>query len=38
MAKNITPRSKSYSDWYLDVIKAGQLADYSPTLSNRSPC
>ncbi len=30
MAKNITPRSKNYSQWYLDVISAGQLADYAP--------
>ena len=30
MAKNITSRSDNYSQWYLDVIKAGQLADYAP--------
>tara|TARA_B100000700_G_scaffold330341_1_gene456029 strand:- start:1063 stop:2502 length:1440 start_codon:yes stop_codon:yes gene_type:complete len=30
MAKNITPRSENYSQWYLDVIEAGQLADYAP--------
>lgn len=30
MAKNITPRKENYSQWYLDVIKAGQLADYAP--------
>ena len=30
MAKNITPRSENYSQWYLDVIAAGQLADYAP--------
>lgn len=30
MAKNITPRAKDYSQWYLDVIKAGELADYAP--------
>ena len=30
MAKNITPRNENYSQWYLDVIKAGQLADYAP--------
>ena len=30
MAKNITPRNNNYSQWYLDVIKAGQLADYAP--------
>ena len=30
MAKNITPRKEDYSKWYLDVIAAGQLADYAP--------
>ncbi|MGA2500656.1 MAG: proline--tRNA ligase [Tepidisphaeraceae bacterium] len=30
MAKNIKPRSTDYNQWYLDVIKAAQLADYSP--------
>jgi len=30
VARNITPRSQDYSEWYLDVIKAGQLADYAP--------
>ena len=30
MAKNITPRNVNYSQWYLDVIEAGQLADYAP--------
>lgn len=30
MAKNITTRAKDYSQWYLDVIKAAELADYSP--------
>jgi len=30
MAKNIKSRAEDYSQWYLDVIKAGQLADYSP--------
>jgi prolyl-tRNA synthetase len=30
MAKNIKPRSEDYSQWYLDVIKAAQLADNSP--------
>ena len=30
MAKNITPRAENYSQWYLDVISAGQLADYAP--------
>jgi prolyl-tRNA synthetase len=26
----ISPRSTDYSQWYLDVIREGQLADYSP--------
>ena len=30
MAKNIKTRTDDYSQWYLDVIKAAQLADYSP--------
>jgi prolyl-tRNA synthetase len=30
MARNITPRHQDYSEWYLDVIKAAELADYSP--------
>lgn len=30
MAKNITTREADYNQWYLDVIKAAQLADYSP--------
>jgi len=30
MARNITTRSSNYPEWYLDVIKAAQLADYSP--------
>ena len=30
MAKNIKARNVDYSQWYLDVIKAAQLADYSP--------
>src|SRR5512145_2457403 len=30
MAKNIKSRSSDYNQWYLDVIKAAQLADYSP--------
>ncbi len=30
MAKNITTRAADSSQWYLDVIKAAQLADYSP--------
>ena len=30
MAKNIKSRREDYAQWYLDVIKAAQLADYSP--------
>ena len=30
MAKNITTREQDYPQWYLDVIKAGDLADHSP--------
>jgi prolyl-tRNA synthetase len=30
MAKNIKTRAQDYSQWYLDVIKAAQLADHSP--------
>jgi len=30
MARNITPREKDYPQWYIDVITAGQLADYAP--------
>jgi prolyl-tRNA synthetase len=30
MAKNIKTRQADYAQWYLDVIKAAQLADYSP--------
>jgi len=30
MAQNITPRKENYPQWYLDVIAAGQLADYAP--------
>ena len=30
MARNIVTRSENYPQWYLDVIKAAQLADYSP--------
>src|SRR3954469_24885668 len=30
MAKNIKARAEDYSQWYLDVIKAAQLADYAP--------
>ncbi|MDR1376282.1 MAG: proline--tRNA ligase, partial [Synergistaceae bacterium] len=30
MARNVTSRGKDYSQWYLDVIKAAELADYAP--------
>ncbi len=30
MAKNITPREQDYSQWYLDVIRVAELADYAP--------
>ncbi|MDH4122459.1 MAG: proline--tRNA ligase [Deltaproteobacteria bacterium] len=30
MATNITPRKDNYSQWYQDVISAGQLADHAP--------
>jgi prolyl-tRNA synthetase len=30
MAKNIKTREQDYAQWYIDVIKAAQLADYSP--------
>jgi len=30
MADAITPRSKNYSEWYVDVVRASKLADYSP--------
>src|SRR4026209_1249095 len=30
MAKNIKLRKADYAQWYLDVIKASQLADYAP--------
>lgn len=30
MARNITPRNTDYAQWYLDVVTAGQLADYAP--------
>ncbi len=30
MAKNIKTRKDDYAQWYLDVIKAASLADYSP--------
>ncbi|MCB9365948.1 MAG: proline--tRNA ligase [Calditrichaeota bacterium] len=30
MAKNITPRAKDYSQWYVDIVREAKLADYSP--------
>lgn len=30
MARNITPRSEDYSQWYLDIIRAAELADHAP--------
>ncbi|MBR1671636.1 MAG: proline--tRNA ligase [Fretibacterium sp.] len=30
MARNITSRNVNYSQWYLDVIKAAEMADYAP--------
>lgn len=30
MARNITARESDYSQWYLDVIREAQLADYAP--------
>lgn len=30
MARNICPREKDFSQWYLDTIYASELADYSP--------
>jgi len=30
MARNIVPREEDYSQWYLDVIKTAELADYAP--------
>jgi prolyl-tRNA synthetase len=30
MARNIVSRNTDYSQWYLDVIKAAELADYAP--------
>ena len=30
MARNITPRNKDYSQWYLDIIKVAELADHAP--------
>jgi prolyl-tRNA synthetase len=30
MAKGITPRAQDYSQWYIDVVLQGDMADYSP--------
>lgn len=30
MAKNITPKEKDYSQWYLDIIRVAEMADYAP--------
>ncbi len=30
MAKGITKRSDDYSQWYIDVVLKGEMADYSP--------
>ena len=30
MSKEITPREEDYSQWYIDVVQAAKLADYSP--------
>ena len=30
MARNITSRTQDYSQWYLDIIKVAELADYAP--------
>ena len=30
MAKNITPKEQDFSQWYLDVIRVAELADYAP--------
>ena len=30
LVTEITPRSKDFSRWYLDVVKRAELADYSP--------
>lgn len=29
MSKNITPRSEDYSQWYIDIVRKTNLADYS---------
>ena len=30
MAETITPRSKDYAQWYVDIVTHAKLADYSP--------
>ncbi len=30
MADAITPRARDYSQWYIDLVRASRLADYSP--------
>jgi prolyl-tRNA synthetase len=30
MAKGITARSEDYSQWYIDVVRKAEMADYSP--------
>lgn len=30
MAEAITPRSKDYAQWYIDIVTQAKLADYSP--------
>lgn len=30
MADAITPRSKDYAQWYIDIVRQAKLADYSP--------
>jgi len=29
-AKGITPRKEDYSQWYTDIVRKAELADYSP--------
>ena len=30
MADRITPRKENYSQWYVDIVLQGKLADYAP--------
>ena len=30
MRDKITPRSEDYSEWYTEVIREAELADYAP--------